>query len=106
MDFPLISYGSPHLPLRESPGRSSGPTSEEPKSAPTNLAQKLLAKSYHPIGNTLYIDVEIEEGQDRGGLKVLLPSWPDYQARKAFQNYQSLAEIRPPKELHTVDFFI
>ncbi|MEW6184872.1 MAG: hypothetical protein AB1585_03930 [Thermodesulfobacteriota bacterium] len=106
MEFPLISCGFRHFPSRESSDRSAAAPSEHPHQAQTTLARKLLVKSYHPIGNTLYIDVELEEEHAPDGLRVLVPSWPNFQARKAFHNYQCLAEIGPPKELHTVDFFI
>ena len=106
MDFPLIPSRSSNLPFRESADRLPQPSSRTlhlPLSAPT---QKLHIKNFKPIGDTLYIDVEFQEGLDQSELSNYLLKWPDFRLRNAFGCYYKSAGGKQRKDLHTVDLYI
>jgi hypothetical protein len=78
-------------------------TFHPPLSAP---AQKLLIKNYTPIGDTLYINVEFQEGFNQSDLSNYLLKWPDFRLRNAIGSYYKSAGGKQRKELHTVDLYV
>src|SRR4030042_2312253 len=106
MDFPLIPYGSLNTPPRERVERlpQFSPTlPPPPNTAPT---QTLFIKDFTSIGNTIFVDVEFQEGFDPISPSANFPNWPDFRLRNAFNRYYQAAERDQQKTLPTVDLFV
>jgi hypothetical protein len=106
MDLSLIPSRSTNLPFRESTDRLPQPSSRTFRHPETTLTQKLLIKNYTPIGDTLYIDVEFQEGFNQSDLSNYLLKWPDFRIRNAIGCYYKSAGGKQRKELHTVDLYV
>lgn len=106
MELSLIPSRSSNLPYRENADRLPQPSPRAFHSPLSALAQKLLVKNYTPMGDSLYIDVEYQEGFTQSDLSNYLLKWPDFRLRNAIGSYYKSAGGKQQKELHTVDLYV
>jgi hypothetical protein len=104
MDFPLIPSRSSQRPFREKTDLLPQPSQESSPAVQTTSAQPIFIKRFFPLGNTPYIDVEVQEIGDQLDLSDRFPRWPDFRLRNAFSQYHNLAQ-RKPDQTHTIDLY-
>ncbi len=105
MDFPLSTSRSEYRFYAGHNLLSGPPAPAHRNPDPSTAAQSLQIKNYHPLGRTIFIDVEYQETP----MKIERSPhwlWPDFQMQKAFRNYHRMADPAPPSEKRTVDRFI
>lgn len=104
MNFPLIPSGSTQRHFREKTDLLPQTSQDRSPAAQTLLAQPPIIKSFSPIGNTGYIDVEFQEISDQLELSDRFRRCPDFRLRNAFSQYHYFAR-RKPRQLHTIDLY-
>jgi hypothetical protein len=104
MDFPLIPSRSSHLPFQEKKDLSPQSSPESPLVPQLASTHPILIKSFSPVRNTLFIDVEYQEIADQMDLSTRFPRWPDFKLRNAFSQYHNSAQ-KKQRKLHTIDLY-
>jgi hypothetical protein len=105
MDFPLIPSRSSHLPFQEKKDLSPQSSPESPLVPQLLATHPALIRSFSPMGNTLFIDVEFQEISDQLDLSTRFPRLPDFKLRSAFSKYQNAAQ-KKQRNLHTIDLYV